>query len=131
MKKPAIFSCVFVAILFIVWLALGSTTSCGNGNHRWQTEITALEVALERYKEDFGAYPLGNSASIAQALLGNNEKGTVYIEWRSMPKEGFVLDPWGRPYLFSYIPEKAPLIRSLGEDGILSLDDKTNQNEIR
>lgn len=118
-------------------IAIGLIAACGflilaypalnaeKGTPRWVREISALEAALDQYKKDHGTYPQGTSSEIARKLLGENPLNRTYYEARTKD-EGFILDPWGRPYRFSYYKD-APLIRSFGEDARHSEDDKTNR----
>ena len=110
--------------LCVVLVLAGRRPDCGVP--RMETEIGHLEAALKQYKNDFGGYPQGDSAMIANALLGKNDSQVKYLDWKS-GSEGFVLDPWGRPYRFSYSVDGEPVIRSLGADGKMSEDDATNR----
>jgi type II secretory pathway pseudopilin PulG len=115
----------FLAFLFI----LGSTQTRVVDN-RVMFEISALDNAFERYRVDYGQYPSGDSDSIGRALSGENSRDKVYYNLDRSIRfvEGKVLDPWNRPYHFSYTPEGFPHILSHGADPEDSSDDYTNYN---
>lgn len=98
------------AICVIVFLSFAAMPR-DEGVPLLKHELQNLETALDQYRADFGTYPEGDSSMIAHALLGRNDTHTKYLEWKS-GADGFVLDPWGRPYLFDYSEDGKPLIRS-------------------
>jgi len=115
---------VAATILFI----LHNKHRRGHRVPRWKAEMAALELALERYKYDFGEYPTGSSIAISHAITGKGYRVPKYFDYKeSQISEGVLIDPWGRPYIFSIGVDGIPVIRSLGKDGITSDDDKTNR----
>jgi type II secretory pathway pseudopilin PulG len=115
---------IAVAILFI----LLSKQRRGHGVPRWKAEMAAFELSLERYKYDFGEYPTGSSIDISHAITGKSPGVPKYFDYKERQiSEGVLIDPWGRPYVFSIGVDGIPVIRSLGKDGITSDDDKTNR----
>ncbi len=127
MKTIALLPINALSIVAVLLTAI-SCSQIKDGRVRSKSEIAAIEAALESYKADFGGYPRGNSALIAQRLLGRNSKNKLYLEWRSGGDEGFLLDPWGRSYRFSYSEDEHPIIRSLGENPSDVSDDKSNSD---
>ncbi|NJK91732.1 MAG: hypothetical protein HC904_07865 [Blastochloris sp.] len=123
MKKIVLFIGI-IAVCGLLILAYPAFNA-EKGTPTWMREIPALEVAFDQYKKDHGIYPQGTSSEIARKLLGENPLKRTYFEARTKD-EGFILDPWGRPYRFSYYND-APVIRSYAEDGKFSEDDKTNR----
>jgi prepilin-type N-terminal cleavage/methylation domain-containing protein len=83
-----------------------------------EAELSALSVALEAYKTQYGDYPQTGSnlgaastnANMFAALAGSLGPKLGTIEGRSFvdvsrfstDTSGAVLDPWGRRYLFAY-----------------------------
>jgi type II secretion system protein G len=78
---------------------------------RAEAEIAALTVALENYKADNGAYPLGTNVNGVNAPANNSfllnslmpNTGKVYFEFnKSMTNAGNVVDPFGENYGYQY-----------------------------
>jgi len=99
-----LFAILFIAGLVYPVLAPNSAVA------ELKEELPQIELAFEKYKSDFGRYPDGDSSEIAHQLIGKNSMGKAYFSSRSTV-EGFILDPWGRPYRFSYSNNK-PVIQS-------------------
>lgn len=80
------------------------------------TEISGVEVALDAYEVDNGAYPTGNDA--LRALM---ERPADATNWRGpYLKKAIKADPWGNPYIYEcpgkHNPEGYDLM-SYGPDG--------------
>jgi general secretion pathway protein G len=112
-----------IAILAGLLLQTSSYIQEKAGISRAQTEIKAMENALERYKVDTGDYPTttGSSASpgsdsdtstkvVIGALMPASSTGSnVYFTFTkkmlsdtNTPTNGYVLDPWGNSYHYQY-----------------------------
>jgi hypothetical protein len=110
--------CLLLLVLFIVaaliwpWLA-----TRGEGVHRIDRELIAVQVALDQYKNQYGLYPSGDSATICRVLAGDNRDKLIFLEWqpKSTSAKGEFLDPWGTPYRI-YFSGNEPLIRSAGQN---------------
>ena len=97
------------------------------GSSRIDTEMGALHMALAQYKNEFGAFPFGDTLFICKALTGNNPKSIRFIELRSVTPDGEFLDPWGTPYKIYYSGDW-PLVRSAGPNK--QLDSSMMQRQI-
>jgi hypothetical protein len=82
---------------------------------RFNEDVDNLFYALQQYKERIGAYPVGNNAEIAGALLGNNPKNLMIIVGRKkdLNSKGEIVDPWNTP-LRIYFAGEGILLRSAG-----------------
>jgi hypothetical protein len=82
----------------------------------FNAEVDNLFEAFHQYKTYVGAYPTGNSAEIAKALLeGNNPKKIIILAVKKaeLNAKGEIVDPWGTP-LKIYFANNEVLIRSAG-----------------
>lgn len=134
-----------IAVLASLILATSGFVQERAGRARAQTEIEAIQSALELYKIDNGDYPEGNGGSdstkdLLKAL--HPEDGKVYLEqmrafeYKSPSDGGYytsnrLIDPFGSPYRYFYKPDTAtnsatgqqhngpvaPDIWSYGKDG--------------
>jgi hypothetical protein len=65
--------------------------------------ISALVVALQYYRQEFGAFPREDNRSVFAALRGKNPKSMVLIEpKRYMIENDELVDPWGTPLAFNF-----------------------------
>jgi type II secretory pathway pseudopilin PulG len=90
-----------------------------------RAQLAQLQAALDLYRADYGAYPLGGNESIVKELLSNRKDGnTPYFVFRpSEILEGRVVDPWKEPYVYKSTGETA-LLYSKGpnhrdDDGVV------------
>jgi hypothetical protein len=92
---------------------------------RFNEDVDNLFYALQQYKEHIGAYPIGNNADIAKALLGNNPKNMIILVGRKkeLNSKGEIVDPWGMP-LRIYFAGEGILVRSAGPNK--RFDDSTS-----
>lgn len=87
-----------------------------------KSQISSLELALDSFEVDTGAYPQGAAglnALIDQPSGAQNWKGP-YL------KKGVPPDPWGNPYSYSYPGKNNPKgydLASMGPDGRAGGDD--------
>ena len=77
--------------------------------------IENLFVALQKYKECVGTYPVGGNAEVAKALKGQNPKNVIILVGRKteLNDKGEFMDPWGTPIRI-YFSDTGILIRSAG-----------------
>ena len=77
--------------------------------------IENLFVALQKYKECVGTYPVGGNAEVAKALQGKNPKNVIILVGRKteLNDKGEFMDPWGTP-LRIYFSDSGILVRSAG-----------------
>ena len=87
-----------------------------------QSQIASIELALDSYEVDTGAYPQGNAGLNA---LVDEPTGTQ--NWKGpYLKKGVPLDPWGSPYVYTYPGKnnaKGYDLMSMGPDGRAGGDD--------
>jgi hypothetical protein len=71
--------------------------------------------ALQKYKENVGAYPIGSNAEIVKALKGRNAKNIIILMGRKtdLNDKGEIVDQWGTP-LRIYFSDNGILVRSAG-----------------
>ena len=91
-----------------------------------KSQISSIELALDAFEVDTGAYPTSLTALIDQPNNVQNWKGP-YL------KKGIPLDPWGNAYIFAYpgknnaqgydLSSIGPDGRSGGDDDITNWDD--------
>jgi len=83
-------------------------------------EITSLVVAMQQFRETYGAYPIGSNADITGQLMGSNPKKIVFYEpsGKYIGPSGEVLDPWGTPVRIEIIGGQVE-VRSAGPDRIV------------
>ncbi len=128
---------VFYFAMLMVLLLIGGAViqSAGKGGGKCMPDakiaaamrsVDALAEALGRYKFHCGAYPTKEEGLIALANKFSNHKGWVgpYI-----PK--MLPDPWKREYIYEPQTNGAPVVLSLGRDGIRgTMDDITPDPEL-
>jgi hypothetical protein len=86
---------------------------------KFNADADNLILGLQQYKEFVGAYPTGNNAAIARAMLGQTEKKVLILAVRrsDLNDKGEILDPWGTPLKF-YFSHDEVLIRSAGPNKV-------------
>jgi hypothetical protein len=79
-----------------------------------RAEVRVLTANLELYREETGTYPPIENRAVVNALCGDNPKHKKFGSRSDLRlnADGQVIDPFGRPYIFSYVGEKAK-VRSL------------------
>lgn len=120
-----------IAILAGIVIGVGRRASGAGKTARAKAELAALGAALEAYKFTFGDYPrTDDEVQLHRALLGRRGPasdatitGRVFIETARFTIAGDVLlDPWERPYVYTY-KSTAPwnnssyVLYSIGSDG--------------
>ena len=105
MKKALL---VIVFIIFAVLILPGIVQPPVESETARGSEVAqlsrALIAALLNYRKEYGQFPTGEAGEIMAALLGKNEKATVFIEPppMSMNDLGELLDPWGTPFRITF-----------------------------
>lgn len=82
---------------------------------QFNAQVDNLFTALQKYKEQTGAFPIGGNLEVAMALQGHNPKHVIVIvgQKNNMNDRGEFVDPWGTP-LRIYFSDTGILIRSAG-----------------
>lgn len=116
MKK--ILSVVGLLAIVAGLLWVGKTWNTVQANARMtklNEDVDNLFIALQKYKERVGSYPMGSNAEIAKSLQGNNAKNVIIIIGKKyeINDKGEFVDPWGTP-LKIYFSDSGVLIRSAG-----------------
>jgi general secretion pathway protein G len=87
-----------------------------------QSQIASIELALDAFEVDTGAYPAGNAGLNSLVDEPSNTQN-----WRGpYLKKGIPLDPWGNPYVYTYPGRnnaKGYDLMSMGPDGRAGGDD--------
>lgn len=94
---------------------------------QFNSDVENLFVALQKYKEQVGSFPVGGNLEVARALQGHNPKNVIVIVGAktSLSDRGEFLDPWGTP-LRIYFSDTGILIRSAGPNR--RFDDSTSSD---
>jgi general secretion pathway protein G len=106
-----------IAVLAGLMLAAMGGVQSRAARNRAEAEISAMEVALDRYKSRNGDFPaVDNSARRLTEALG------PYLDLNSGQSNstGQLVDPFGTAYFYSYPPQNnfvKPDIASAGSDG--------------
>ena len=93
-----------------------------------KSTISALETAIAMYNGDLGEYPKSDNANLVQALSedpGSTAWQGPYMEFKQDElSNGELMDPWGKPYVYTSINGGSPEHRqhsfdlySLGPNG--------------
>jgi general secretion pathway protein G len=72
------------------------------------TQLSTIRLGLEMFRADAGRFP---TAAEGVAVLRHPVYRGPYIT------EELALDPWGRPFLYSYTGTGLPTVSTLGRDG--------------
>ena len=123
---------VFYGVIVLVLLVVGSLVvkavkdGVGFGKARIerkplqaQKSMTALSIALGRYKFHVGEYPSTEEGLAVLALKAYTKRG-----WDGPYVNHIVNDPWGNAYVYETRPEGGhPILYSKGADGRAGTDD--------
>lgn len=95
-----------------------------------KSQISSIELALDAFEVDTGAYPGGSNGLNALVDPPSNVQN-----WKGpYLKKGVPLDPWGNPYVYNY-PGKNNAqgydLSSVGPDGRAGGDDDINNWDDR
>ena len=115
-----VFGYIFLGLFLAVFILFSQSRVCDPGIMRTRSTISGLNMALDRYKHDFGQFPKGTSKDISNELTGFRDSPSkpddIYLnssKWRGPYfGEGYrfkdsqrnqaILDPWGKPYNFDF-----------------------------
>ena len=92
-------------------------------NPRAQSDILSLGTQLRVYAAETGSYPTTEQG--LSALVSRPTKPPIPANWRQRLNSR-ILDPWGRPYVYSFPSANDPAafdLFSVGPDGVVSADD--------
>lgn len=114
---------VVIAILGILasLVAAGAQTARRRGAvTKAKTTLAALETAVVMYQGDMGEYPASGNASLVAALQDDPDDANwdgPYMEFKQDElKDGELLDPWGKPYLYVSVNGGSPQHRTSSFD---------------
>ncbi len=90
-----------------------------------ETELGRVTFLVRDYRAALGSNPVGSNKEITRALLGDNPRGTRFLDPATvtLDAKGELLDAWDRPYFFHAMSGTVMEIRSAGPDGKLFTDD--------
>ena len=85
-----------------------------------KTTISGLETAISMYQSDMGEYPASGNESLVSALQddpGNVNWDGPYLEFKQDElKDGQLIDPWGKLYVYVSVNGGSPEHRSRSYD---------------
>lgn len=90
------------------------------GRSQIANDLIQLKVAVSQYHKMNGEYPSGDNVEVAKALMGQNTKKIVFVDWpkKQLGQSGELLDPWGTVYHVSVTIDGKLDIRSAGKDRV-------------
>ena len=86
-----------------------------------ETELGRVTFLVRNYRAAFSSNPVGSNKEITRALLGDNPRGTRFLDPATvtLDAKGELLDAWGQLYFFHAMSGTVMEIRSAGPDGRL------------
>lgn len=89
------------------------------------SDLVKLMNGLVAYHITFGRLPQGNGPAVFKALVGENKRREVFIQWNPafIGPDGSFLDQWGSPYSISFPDAESVEVRSAGPDKVLNTAD--------
>ena len=136
MKKILIAIGIVTVIAGILWTGKAwNAIQVKARTAKFNEDVENLFIALQKYKEVVGTYPIGGNAEVVKALKGNNPRNAIIIVGRKneLNEKGEFIDPWGTP-LRIYFSDSGVLIRSAGanrrfdDSTIMEADDFIRSN---
>lgn len=116
MKKILLGIGIVTLLVGIIWADRALNTWEVNAKTRsFNQDVNTLFLALQKYKEQTGTYPMGSNLEISRALQGKNSNHVIVVMGNnaSVNEKGEFIDPWGTP-LRIYYSDNSILIRSAG-----------------
>lgn len=117
-----------IIVLAGALMAVASTVNRGNKIRKTKTQIRALELALEAYKDDYGYYPQSGSSEVSMnatfmSSLTNPQNGRAYIneDGLSLSISAPANDGFGKTFYYQSPGEMNPMkfdLWSAGPDGL-------------
>jgi hypothetical protein len=79
-----------------------------------RAETRVLAYNLQQYREEIGTLPPTDNKRVVDSLCGENPKHNAYCERSDfrLNERGEVIDPFGSPYIFSYLEGKVKVTSS-------------------
>jgi type II secretory pathway pseudopilin PulG len=136
MKRIMIAIGILTVVAGIIWMGGAWNTMRVNARTAdLSKNIKDLFVALQKYKEQVGSYPLGGNTEVVKSLQGNNPKKVFIILGSNIPinDKNELVDPWGTPLRF-YFSDTGILVRSAGpnrrfdDSTVMEADDYIRSN---
>jgi hypothetical protein len=84
---------------------------------------TRITEAMQKFRKEFGYWPVGTHAEIVRTVRGENDKGIVFLEMpeEKLTEQGEVPDPWGTPYRILIDAKMGRArVHSAGPDGVFA-----------
>ena len=118
MRKILLTVGVITVVIGVLWAGRAWNTLRVNAKtNEFNQNVDDLFMALQKYKERVGSYPIGGNLEVSKALQGNNGKNVIVIVGSShknnLNDKGEFIDPWGTA-LRIYFSDSGVLIRSAG-----------------
>jgi len=116
MKRFILVVGVLTILVGVGWVAkTWSAFRVNARTQRFNDDVVTLFEALQKYKENVGAYPVGSNSEIAKMLQGKNPKSVIILVGRKteLNDKGEFVDPWGTA-LRIYFSDSGILVRSAG-----------------
>jgi len=116
MKKLFVGASAVLITAIVIWTkSAWSSYQTVAKTAKFNEDVENLFIALQKFKEHVGTYPLGSNAEIAKALMGQNAKNIIILIGRKneVNEKGEFVDPWGIP-LRIYFSDNGVLVRSAG-----------------
>jgi len=118
MRKILLTVGVITVVIGVLWAGRAWNTLRVNAKtNEFNQNVDDLFMALQKYKERVGSYPIGGNLEVSKALQGNNGKNVIVIVGSShknnVNDKGEFIDPWGTA-LRIYFSDTGVLIRSAG-----------------
>jgi len=127
--RTGLITIVIVATIAIL-LSPGSHYGPGAMRVDAQNTLSQLRAAMDAYKTEFGAYPIGSPEEIFHALYGQNPRRITFFapNPKRTQSDGQLTDPWGTPYQIKTADREQLLLRSAGPNR--RFDESPNGDDI-
>ena len=126
MRKKGFTLVELLVVIAIIGILMGLVTAGAQAARRRAAVtkakgmIGSLETAIAMYNGDMGQYPKSGNKTLVSALEEdpkNPDWNGPYMEFKKEDlKEGEVIDPWGRPYLYVSVNGGSPEHRTSSYD---------------
>lgn len=119
--KRLVFYMIAAPIILLLVFMLFPAISNGRPSRKTQCVVAMrfIASAIQRYENETGEYPTGNTASVLLQLSNTNLQGYSFLYWPH--RKGFgpyeFVDPWGTPFQIQTTFRTNYLIRSAGKNG--------------
>ena len=142
---PQAFTLVELLVVIAILTVLISLVTAGAQTARRRAAVTkakstiaSLETAMAMYNGDLGAYPSSNNKAMVSALSEDPADPDwlgPYMEFKQDElRDGELLDPWGKPYIYVSVNGGSPQHRTYSYDlysiGPNGVDDDGAQDDI-